>query len=323
VTREGYSAAREGAALARLEDRGLLVATGPDRQKFLQAMISNEVLARKPGEGCAAALFDVKGHVQAFLRVLILEKEVHLELPRSRADAVKAMLENYKVAAPVRFQPKPVAVLALLGPQADSVLGRSGGEPPGDASEAHRETTVAGRTVRVVRAGDLPVAGFVLHVAEEDDALVGQNLRTAGAAPLEPPDLDTLRVEAGRPWFGRDVSEENLLHETGLVSELCSFQKGCYLGQEVIARLDARGGNVSRRLRGLRLDVPAAAGDAVQAEGKEVGRVTTAAVSPRLGPVAMAYVHRSHADAGTAVSVNGRPARVAELPLADDLEKSA
>ncbi|MFN8093286.1 MAG: glycine cleavage T C-terminal barrel domain-containing protein [Vicinamibacteria bacterium] len=139
---------------------------------------------------------------------------------------------------------------------------------------------------------------------------VADALRAAGAAPLSPAELDALRVEALRPWYGVDVTEDNLLHETGLLAECHSATKGCYLGQEVIARLEGRGGNVSRALRGLRLSAPAAAGDAITHEGREVGRVTTAAVSPRLGPIAMGYVHRGAFAAGTVVEVAGAPATV-------------
>jgi tRNA-modifying protein YgfZ len=113
-----------------------------------------------------------------------------------------------------------------------------------------------------------------------------------------------------RPWYGPDVTEENLLHETGLVGECHSPAKGCYVGQEVVARLEARGGNVNKALRGLRLSAPASAGAAVTVEGRDVGRVTTAGVSPRLGPIALAYVHRSHFAPGTAVEVGGAPATV-------------
>jgi folate-binding protein YgfZ len=112
------------------------------------------------------------------------------------------------------------------------------------------------------------------------------------------------------------VGEDNLLHETGLVGEYHSPSKGCYVGQEVIARLEARGANVNKVLRGLRLEAPVARGAAVLADGKDVGVVTTAAVSPRLGAIAMAFVHRSRAEAGTAVEVAGTPATVAALPLA-------
>jgi folate-binding protein YgfZ len=124
-----------------------------------------------------------------------------------------------------------------------------------------------------------------------------------------------MRIEQGRPWYGVDVTEENLLHETGLVREYHSPSKGCYVGQEVIARLDARGGHVNKRLCGLRLSAPAAAGATIRAEGRDVGRVTTAGVSPRLGPVAMGYVHRSAFEPGTGVEVGGAAASVAALPL--------
>jgi folate-binding protein YgfZ len=127
--------------------------------------------------------------------------------------------------------------------------------------------------------------------------------------------LDVLRIEDGRPWFGPDIGEENLLHETGLVREYHSPTKGCYVGQETIARLDARGGNVNKRIRGLRLSATAEAGSKVWSEGKEVGRITTAGLSPRLGPVAMGYVHRSRFDPGTHVDVDGAPAAVVRLPF--------
>lgn len=318
----GYVEAREGAAVARLEDRTVLEAAGPDRQKFLQAMLSNDVLALRPGEGCAAALLEVKGHVQALLRVLVLPQAVHLELPRDRTEQVKAMLEHYRVAAPVRFLPKPLAVLALLGPRADTVLSEAGAAPPAPERERHHEATLAGHPARLVRAGDLPVSGLVLHVAEAGADAVLEALAARGAARLEARALDALRVEAGRPWYGRDVTEENLLHETGLVNECCSFGKGCYLGQEVVARLDARGGNVNKRLRGLRLSAVTRDGAVLSVEGKDVGRVTTAAVSPRLGPIALAYVHRSHADAGTRVEVGDAAATVVDLPLEGDLPRT-
>jgi folate-binding Fe-S cluster repair protein YgfZ len=112
-----------------------------------------------------------------------------------------------------------------------------------------------------------------------------------------------------------DVGADNLLHETGLVHEYHSPTKGCYVGQEVMARLDARGGNVNKLLRGLRLATPVAPGAPIRADDREVGRVTTAAVSPRLGPIALGYVHRSRFEPGTRVEVGGTEATVDSLPL--------
>ena len=120
--------------------------------------------------------------------------------------------------------------------------------------------------------GDLPAGGLSLHVAPDaKDRVIGA-LGAAGAAALSPAVLDLLRIEDGTPWMPPDVGEENLLHETGLLREYHSSTKGCYLGQEVVARLEGRGGNVSRQIRGLRLDAPARAGAAVSHEGREVGR---------------------------------------------------
>jgi folate-binding protein YgfZ len=311
-----YAAAREGVAIVDLAERGVLEASGPLRQKFLQGMLSNDVQNRQPGQGCLAALMTVKGHVQALMRVLVAKDVVLLEMPADRLSLVEETLVHYRVAAPVRFKAKPTAVFGLLGPRAAPLVRGLGVELPELGAEEHVATTIAGHpAVVVARASDLPQSGFVLHIPPEGAAAVWSSLANAGARPLGRRALDALRIEAGRPWYGPDVTEANLLHETGLLNETHSSTKGCYIGQEVIARLDARGGNVNKALRGLRLSTPASAGSAAVSAAKDVGRVTTAAVSPRLGPIALAYVQRSHFAPGTAVEVNGAPATVAALPI--------
>jgi folate-binding protein YgfZ len=312
-----YAAAREGTAQAALPGRGLLAVTGPTRVKFLQSLLSNDVASRRPGQGVPAALMDVKGRLLALMRVLVTEDAVLLEMPLDRLDVVEPLLVHYRVAAPVRFAPKPVAVTALLGPTVPETLARAGAPLPGEFKpEDHVLASLGGVQVRIVRAGDLPAQGWVVHAADEESAAsVRAALAAAGAQTIGMPMLDTLRIEDGRPWYGPDVGEENLLHETGLVAEYHSPAKGCYVGQEVVARLEARGGNVNKILRGLRLESAATAGATVMVEGRNVGRITTAGVSPRLGPIAMAYLHRSASEPGTTVEVDGRPAVVSTLPL--------
>jgi tRNA-modifying protein YgfZ len=310
--RDDYAAARESSALVDLEERGVLDVTGPQRQKFLQAMLTNEVEALGAGEGRPAALLDVKGHVQALFRVLVTKDAVLLETRTDRLSLVESTLVHYRVAAPVRFRVVPTAVFGLLGPQAEAALRAGGAEIPPGPPESHVATSLYGIPARVARAGDLPLGGFAVHVAPEAagglrSALAGAGVRTAGREAL-----DALRIEAFRPWLGEDVTEANLLHETGLVAEYCSFGKGCYLGQEVVARLDARGGNVNKALRGLRLAQPAPRDAPLLAGGKEVGRVTTSAISPRSGPIALAYVHRAHFASGTVVEVAGGEATIVE-----------
>jgi len=309
---EDYAAAREAAAFFALADRSVLEATGPERQKFLQGILTNEVMALLPGEGRPAALLDAKGHVQALLSVLVTKEAVLLETLADRIPLVETTLNHYKVAAPVRFRVAATAVLGLLGPEAGALLRASGAEVPGPTPGSHLRTSVAGVDVRVARATDLPGQAFVLHVTSDAASPLRNALAAAGARTAGRAALDALRVEALRPWFGDDVTEENILHETGLVPEYCSFAKGCYLGQEVVARLDARGGHVNKALRGLRLSRPAPKGAPVLAAGKDVGRVTTSALSPRLGPVALAYVHRNHFTHGTPVEVAGGAATVVE-----------
>ena len=304
-----YRAGREAAGLVTLA-RGTLDVTGPKRQDFLHAMLSNDVNGRRPGEGCRAASMSARGSLQAFLRVLVDASVVVLETEQERLELVLQTLEHHKVGAPVRFATRPVSVLGVLGPRAGEALIAAGAAPLPEGFESHREARVGDHPVRLVRAGDLPGGGFVLHAAPEQAEVVRTALEAAGALPLGAEALDALRIEALCPWYGSDVTEDNLLHETGLVSVLHSFTKGCYVGQEVIARLEGRGGHVNKALRGLRLGAPASPGAALTADGKDAGWLTTCAVSPRLGPIAMGYVHRSHFAPGSEVAVGGVPARV-------------
>jgi folate-binding protein YgfZ len=311
-----HAAAREAAALALLPARAVLSVGGPQRVKFLHNVLSNDVASRRAGQGVPAALMDVKGRLLALMRVLVTDDAVLLEMPADRLDVVEPLLVHYRVGSPVRFARPEVSLLALLGPRAPETLRTAGATVPDAAGpEDHVMAAVAGRPARVIRATDLPAGGWALHVAPADAAAVRQALVSAGAVPIGPGTLDALRIEDGRPWYGPDITDEHLLHETGLVGEYHSVTKGCYVGQEVVARLEARGANVNKKLRGLKLALPAASGTPVMRDGHEVGRVTTAGVSPHAGPIAMAYLHRSASEPGTAVEVDGRPAVVAALPL--------
>jgi folate-binding protein YgfZ len=314
VARE-YAAARERCAITDLPDRALLVVTGPTRVKFVHNLVSNDVASLQPGQGRLASLMDVKGHLLTMMRVMATEKELVIEMPAARRGHVQALLEHYRVAAPVRFAAPDTVVLALLGPGARDVLRKVGCELPELGPEGHAECTVGGLAVRVVRATDVPAGALVLYAPAGSGPDLWRTLTAAGAEPLGRTALDALRIEEGRPWYGVDVTEANLLHETGLVKELHSGSKGCYVGQEVVARLEGRGGKVSRQLRGLRLGAPAPPGSAIEADGKAVGTLTSSVESPRLGPVAMGYVHRSRFEPGSVVTVGGHEATVVALPF--------
>jgi folate-binding protein YgfZ len=305
-----YAAGREAAGITALA-RVTLEVSGPKRQDYLHAMLSNDVKGLRAGQGCRAASMTAKGALQALVRVLVDASVVVLETEEDRLALVLRTLEHHKVGAPVRFATRPVAVLALVGPRAALVLGATGVVALPEGLASHAAARLAGLDVRLVRAGDLPGGGFVLHATPEGAPALRSALEAAGAVPLGREALDALRVEALCPWYGSDVTEDNLLHETGLVAALHSSTKGCYVGQEVIARLEGRGGNVNKALRGLRLSAPAAPGTPLTLEGREVGWITTAAVSPRLGPIALGYVQRGHFAAGTVLDAGaGASARV-------------
>ena len=313
---EEYAAAREGTAVVDVAGRGILAVTGPQRIKFLHSIVSNDLQSRGPGQGTLAAVMDVKGRLLVLMRALVTEDAVLLEMPADRLEVIEPLLVHYKVAAPVRFARRPVSVLGVFGPGAAETLARAGAPVPPDAApESHFASVIGGAPVRIVRASDFPAGGWAIQASPEQAAEARAALIAAGAVAIGEGTLDVLRVEDGRPWYGRDVTEDNLLHETGLVAEYHSPTKGCYVGQEVIARLEARGANVNKVLRGLRLAAPVESGAAVRADGKDVGVVTTSGVSPRLGPIAMAFVHRSRAEAGTALEVAGAPATVTTLPI--------
>lgn len=304
-----FTAALDGAGLVEMAERGVLEVSGPKRLELLQGLVSNDVAGRRPGQGCRAALMTAKGHLRFLLRLLVEEDVVHLETDRERLDLLQRVLEHYRVAAPVRFAATSRVVLALVGVASSRLLKTVGIETP-VSPEDHARVTLAGQDVLVARAGDLPGGGFVLHVGPEQAEAVWGALSAGGARPVGRDALDARRVEDLTPWYEADITEDNLLHETGLLGELHSPTKGCYVGQEVVARLEARGGNVNKALRRVRLSTPAASGAAVRAGGKDVGLLATTAVSPRLGPIALAWIHRNHLAPGTELDVAGAPATV-------------
>ena len=309
-----YRAASEACSVVDLPERGIIEVGGPQRIAFLQRILSNEIAALAPGAGQLAALMNTKGQLLTLMRVLVESKRVALELDRSSMDRVVDSLEHYRVAAPVRFGRPEASAVALLGPDAPGLLGGLGLPVPQGAN-SHDSGSVDGFGVRVARASDLPGGTFVIHTDSDSAGPLWRRLVDAGALPTGRRAFDALRIEEGRPLYGFDIGEQNLLHETGLLSEYHSPAKGCYVGQEVVARLEARGGHVSRRLLGLRLTEAAAAGTEINSGAEIVGSLTTAAVSPRHGPIAMGYVHRSVAEPGQCVSVAGAEATLTALPL--------
>jgi folate-binding protein YgfZ len=319
-----YRAVRERVGVVDRGDHGLVEATGRDRASFLHALLSNEIKALAPGQGCAAALLDVHGKVQVTLLVWVLDDRIVLVTPPGMGPATHEMLDRYLFAEKVVLDDVTGAraLLLVAGPDVPALAKRLTGVALPDRPWSSVSATLGGVEARLVRGGgETGEPEAWIAAAAEAGPRAWEAVVAAGARPVGHAALETLRVEAGTPRFGHDVDASVLLPEIPF-DPLVSQTKGCYPGQEVVVRIRDRG-HVNRHLRGLVLegDEPPAAGAEVWAGGAAVGRVTSATRSPVLGrAIALAFVRRQHAAPGTRVEVRsgGRTveAAVSELPFA-------
>src|SRR5579884_2237479 len=310
-----YAALREQAALLDLGFRTLVRAVGADRVAFLQGMLTADVAAIAPGQGCPALLLTIQGRVTADVRVAALADALLLDVDVRVRDAFLAALEKLIIADDVTLEApaEPVTLLGLEGPAAARLLGPDAAALP---AWAHATISLAGVAVRALRASEVRGPGFVLHVPAAAAVEVWSALAAAGARPCGMEALEGRRIEVGVPRVGLDMDASTLALEVP-VEEAISQTKGCYLGQEVVARGTARG-HVNRRLMGLVFAGAAPApGAALLHDGKTVGRVTSVAHAFGLGaPAGLGFVRREHWEPGTVLAAGSVTARVARWPLA-------
>jgi folate-binding protein YgfZ len=316
-------ACREGAGLFALRDRGLVVVEGADRVRWLNGMLSNDVAALAPGRersGCYALLLTRIGRIVTDVHVLLREGAFWLETERAAVAPLLANLSKFIIADDVRLTEASAAWerLALEGPAASQIFASAAGESPRLAPDSADGFAVAGIPVLAGAWGVSGEDALQLFAPAGAAERVAQALRRAGADRLVEAGedaLEILRIEAGTPRFGRELSEAVLPAEVGLARAV-SMTKGCYTGQEIVARMASRGGQ-SHALAGLALEGDAlpAPGSVVSAKGTRVGEVTSAARSARAGAIALAFLRRASAAPGGELEVEGRLARVTELPF--------
>lgn len=303
-----YRAMREQAAQVSRPGRTAIAVSGAEAAEYLQGQLSNDVEVLVPGAGCYAALLDRKGHLQADPRVLRLAPdEFLLEAEDVVGPALLRHLTMYKIGREVEVADRSaeLSLLSVIGPGAAAVTGAEGLGP----EHSHREVVIGGGA----RAMATDV-GVDLLVAPERRQALRDALLDAGAEQAGEEAAEIVRVEAGRPRFGHEMSDATMPAEAGIVERAVDFEKGCYIGQEPVARLHYRG-RPNRVLRGLTLSAPARAGDPVTDGERELGVIGTACVSPAIGPIALAVIRRE-AEPGAAVQVaDGTAAQVVELPF--------
>lgn len=309
-----YRAMTEGCGLIDRSERGKLALTGTDRRTFLAGQVTNDIEGLEAGRGCYAAFLTHKGKMLGDLRVLAVEDEgaepeLLLDTERPTLQALFDMIRRFKIGYDVELHKRTVqrGLLSLVGPAARAVAGAE--DLPGE-EHAHRRGEIAGRPVRLIVTD---VGVDVLCDAEATDAVRGA-LLAAGATPASEEAGEILRVEHGRPRYGHEIDDTTIPQEAGLNERAVSFTKGCYVGQETVARLFYRG-KPNRHLRGLKLSEPVAPGAELRLGERVVGKLASAVVSPSHGPIGLALVRREAAPGDSVDVAGGATAQVVELPF--------
>ena len=313
-----YWALREEAGAVLLE-RDVLKAAGPDAQSYLDGQLSQDIAALRPGEPATSSsaagepawsfILQPTGKVDSYCRAFrVNEEEFYLEVPAGHGEAALTRLERFKLRVDCELELLRWKMWAIRGAKSSEV----------DASAILSQAT--SQPVLVAQTNWQGTEGF---------DWLGADLPMSPVRECSPAALETLRIEAGVPQMGQDITEGAIPAEAGnrILEDAVSFTKGCYVGQELVARVESRGGNVPRRLLGVMLGEaegrPAhpKAGEPLFQEtdtARQVGTLTSVALSPRLGLIALALIHRSVDPQATLVCGN-RNAKVVDLPFSNSV----
>jgi folate-binding protein YgfZ len=301
-----YRQLREEKGLLDRSARAKLLVKGADGAEFLQGQLTNDIEALAPGEGCYAALLDRKGHMQADVRVLRLaDAEIWIDAEPETKDRVLRHLRMYSIGREVEITDAgdEFRLLSLIGPLA--------------REEARVGATVP--PVHSVRPASGEAGAWMVATAEGFDLIApadaADRLRE-GVPEVGEEAAEILRIERGVPRFGREMTEETLPAEAGIVEAAVSFTKGCYIGQETVARLHYKG-KPNRHLRGLRFSAPVEAAAALSLGERMVGVVGSSCLSPAFGPIGLAIVRREALPGETLSVEGGATAEVIDLPFGE------
>jgi len=315
-----YRTLREACGLIDRSERGKLALTGSEAVDFLNGQVTNELADLRPGEGRYAAFLTHKGKMLGDVRILACGEhasrapsELLLDTERVALQELFEMIRRFKIGHDVELHKRTLerGLLSLIGPESERIAGaeqRGGSEHANECLEIGPIPALAVRT---------DVGIDLICDATATERLTAE-LLGRGAAPVTLEAAECLRVERGRPRYGIDLDSSTIPQEAGLNERAVSFTKGCYVGQETVARLYYKG-KPNRHLRGLRLSALADCGEDLRLAERSVGRLGSAVVSPALGPIGLALVRRE-AEPGARVSVGERgvSALVTELPFIAD-----
>lgn len=305
-----YQALTQHCGLLDRSERGKLALSGREAKPFLQGQVTNDVEALKDGEGCYAAFLTPKGKMLGDLRVLAAGDELLLDTERVALQSLFNMIRRFSIGYDMQLHKRTLerGLLSLIGPDAE-LIARAQQLPEGE--HAHAPIAIDGIKARAIRTEE----GLDLLCEAADTDPLRSALAARGAIPVTEEAAEYLRVERGRPRYGTDLDETVIPQEAGLNARAVSFTKGCYVGQETVARLHYRG-KPNRHLRGLRLESVVPTGAELRLDDRAVGHLTSVVESPRFGPIGLALIRREAVPGMVvAVGAQGATAQVVELPF--------
>ena len=320
--KEEYRRLRESVGLVDKGYRAYLEFTGPDRVRYLNAILTNDIKGLQENHGTVSLFLNPQGHIQAEIETYAFgEKLFCVSYAVIRERLIPAM-DKYIIMDDVTLtdRSEECTTLAMEGPKAAGVaLAVSGVELRGMEELESREANVGGVACRVSKRSPGGVAGAEFLVAREKAEelwkVLEEATRREGGGPAGYQALNAVRLELGIPWFGYDFGEKQIPHEAGLQDSHISYSKGCYTGQEIVERVRSRG-QVNRVRVSLRFDTEPGNDAALLADGKEVGQVTRTGFSPGVNAwIGMGYVRREKAAVGTRMEMSGGSATVVAAPI--------
>ena len=318
---QDYQRFNEGAGLVEAGPRTQVQLTGQDRARFLQGFCTNNLETLEPGNGCEAFVTNLQGKIISHVTMFCGSESLVLETSGNQAEKLIGHLDRYIIRDDVTLQDQSQVWYQWLigGQQAAALLDQVCADNVPSNQLEHCETLIESIAVSIRNVPWSRNPCYSVNCLQEDASRIAEILAAAGIQRCLDETAETCRIEAGFPCYGRDLTENNLPQEADRDRQAISFTKGCYLGQETVARIDALG-HVNRKLRGLRFasaEIPAV-GSELLVDDKSVAQITSSCYSPGYqAALALALVHRGHDEEGTMLTGSAGPATVCTIPFQD------
>lgn len=316
--RKQYEALTAAAGWCDVGHRTQIEFTGMDCARFLHNLCTNDIVRLQPGTGCEAFVTNVQGKTVGYIYVFRDTDSIVVDTVPRQGESLMAHFDRYHIREDVQLRDQSASWKALLlsGQASPRLLADESVEVPAEYL-CHGGVVLFGQHVSLRRVEITGATAFLISGEQDAVARISQRMTDVGAEPCGQTAFDMARIETGSPLFGRDISDQNLPQEVNRDDRAISFDKGCYLGQETVARIDALG-HVNRTLRGVKFggdDVPEA-GSELRVGGQPAVRITSAAFSPKLdAPLALGYVRRKHSTPGTRLATDAGDVEVVSLPV--------